>query len=71
MVEDEAAVSGITTNNTWTTYVTISNSQKVVLAYSFKTKNRDQRFRRLLSSYWMLVGEEQWISIMITYWKRV
>jgi hypothetical protein len=28
LVDDEAAVSGIINNNTWTKYVTISNSQK-------------------------------------------
>jgi hypothetical protein len=41
LVEDEAAVSGIITNNTWTEYVTISNSPKVVLAYSSETKKKD------------------------------
>jgi hypothetical protein len=40
LVEDETAVSGITTNNTKTKYVRISRSPKVVLAYGSETKDR-------------------------------
>jgi hypothetical protein len=40
LVEDETAVSGITTNNTKTKYVRISRSPKVVLAFGSETKDR-------------------------------
>jgi hypothetical protein len=57
LVEDETAVSGITTNNTKTKYVRISRSPKVVLAYDSETKDRGSKMQNTLALLFLLYIE--------------
>jgi hypothetical protein len=56
VVEDEAAVSGITTNNTWTSYVTISNREisfwYIVSKLKLEIKDLEHFSFSLLIEYW-------------------